>query len=319
MSSLNADLATAICYTRRGLRVLRASPWQYIQILSVFAAPAAVAAYVTASDMPEGFGRSALLYVLNAISASAAPVVVMTAVAAGFHGVTLGFMAAMRQGLWWLLRYLWTNAHTSVIFWVPTLVLLNLFEWQRRDAPVDGWAGVAVTAAWVVLIGLVALYVHSRTLLAPFFAVHGNLPATLATIESWRMSGRRFPLVFSTFVVSAAPTAVPLAVVSSQPWHSRWTNPTGRGRSTWPCCPRSCGWPSRSCGPSSSRRPTACTQTYGRRNSGGGLSTGFLRCRCSRGRCLRSRAGSRVWWGWRFGGASSGPCESEGAFVQKSL
>ena len=213
MSSLNADLAAAICYTRRGLRVLRASPWQYIQILSAFAAPAAVAAYVTASDVPEGFGRSALLYVLNAISASAAPVVVMTAVAAGFHGVTLGFVDAMRQGLWWLLRYLWTNAHTSVIFWVPTLALLNLFEWQRRAAPVEGGAGVAVTAAWVVLIGSVALYVHSRTLLAPFFAVHGNLPATLATIESWRMSGRRFPLVFSTFIVSSAPTAVPLAVV----------------------------------------------------------------------------------------------------------
>ena len=213
MSRLIAEWAAAIRYTHRGLRVLRASPWQYVQILSAFAAPAAVAAYVTASDVPEGFGRSALLYVLNAISASAAPVVVMTAVAAGFHGVTLGFIRAMRQGLWWLLRYLWTNAHTSVIFWLPTLVLLNLFEWQRREAPVDGWAGVAVTAAWVVMIGAVALYVHSRTLLAPFFAVHGNLPATLATIESWRMSGRRFPLVFGTFVVSAAPTAVPLAVV----------------------------------------------------------------------------------------------------------
>ena len=213
MSSLNADLAAAIRYTRRGLGVLGTSPWQYVQILSAFAAPAAVAAYVTASDLPEGFGRSALLYVLNAISASAAPVVVMTAVAAGFHGVTLGFIRAMRQGLWWLLRYLWTNAHTSVIFWLPTLALLNLFEWQRREAPVDGWAGVAVTAAWVVMIGAVALYVHSRTLLAPFFAVHGNLPATLATIESWRMSGRRFPLVFSTFIVSSAPTAVPLAVV----------------------------------------------------------------------------------------------------------
>ena len=213
MSRLIAEWAAAIRYTHRGMHVLRASPWQYVQILSAFAAPAAVAAYVTASDVPEGFGRSALLYVLNAISASAAPVVVMTAVAAGFHGVTLGFVDAMRQGLWWLPRYLWTNAHTSVIFWVPTLALLNLFEWQRRAAPVEGGAGVAVTAAWVVLIGVVALYVHSRTLLAPFFAVHGNLPATLATIESWRMSGRRFPVVFSTFVVSSAPTAVPLAVV----------------------------------------------------------------------------------------------------------
>ena len=261
MSRLIAEWAAAIRYTHRGWRVLRASPWQYVQILSAFAAPAAVAAYVTASDVPEGFGRSALLYVLNAISASAAPVVVMTAVAAGFHGVTLGFIRAMRQGLWWLLRYLWTNAHTSVIFWLPTLVLLNLFEWQRREAPVDGWAGVAVTAAWVVLIGSVALYVHSRTLLAPFFAVHGNLPATLATIESWRMSGRRFPLVFSTFVVSAAPTAVPLAVVLDDVGvHAGRTQRGSRAMSTWPCCPRSCGWPSRSCGPSSSRRPMACTR-----------------------------------------------------------
>lgn len=213
MSTLSATWTESLGYTRRGLRVLGMTPWLYVQILSAFAAPAAVAAYVTASDIPEGFGRSALLYALNAVSASAAPVVVMTAVAAGFHGVNLGFINAMRQGLWWLLRYLWTNVHTTVIFWAPTLVLLNLFEWQRREAPVEGGAGLALTAAWVLLIGAAALYIHSRTLLAPFFAVHGNLPATLATIESWRMSGRRFPIVFGTFVVSSAPTAVPLAIV----------------------------------------------------------------------------------------------------------
>ncbi|MCY3913884.1 MAG: hypothetical protein OXG43_11665 [Chloroflexi bacterium] len=213
MSTLSAAWTGSLGYTRRGLRVLGATPWLYVQILSAFAAPAAIAAYVTASDIPEGFGRSALLYVLNAVSASAAPVVVMTAVAAGFHGVNLGFVNSMRHGLWWLLRYLWTNVHTTVIFWAPILVLLNLFEWQRREAPVDGGAGLALTAAWVVLIGVAALYIHSRTLLAPFFAVHGNLPATLATIESWRMSGRRFPIVFGTFIVASAPTAVPLAIV----------------------------------------------------------------------------------------------------------
>ena len=213
MSTLNAAWTDSLGYTRQGLRILGATPWLYVQILSVFAAPAVIAAYVTASDLPEGLGRSALLYALNAISASAAPVVVMTAVAAGFHGVNLGFINAMRQGLWWLLRYLWTNVHTTVIFWVPILALLNLFEWQRNEAPVEGGAGLAVTAGWVVLIGAAALYIHSRTLLAPFFAVHGNLPATLATIESWRMSGRRFPIVFGTFIVSSAPTAVPLAIV----------------------------------------------------------------------------------------------------------
>ena len=213
MSTLSAAWTGSLGYTRQGLRILGTTPWLYVQILSAFAAPAAVAAYVTASDLPEGFGRSALLYVLNAISASAAPVVVMIAVAAGFHGVSLSFISAMRQGLWWLPRYLWTNVHTTVIFWVPILVLLNLFEWQRNEAAVDGPWGLAVTAAWVVLIGAAALYIHSRTLLAPFFAVHGNLPATLATIESWRMSGRRFPIVFGTFVVSSAPTAVPLAIV----------------------------------------------------------------------------------------------------------
>ena len=213
MSTRNAAWTDSLGYTRQGLRILGATPWLYVQILSVFAAPAVIAAYVTASDLPEGFGRSALLYALNAVSASAAPVVVMTAVAAGFHGVNLGFINAMRQGLWWLLRYLWTNVHTTVIFWVPILALLNLFEWQRNEAPVEGGAGLAVTAGWVVLIGAAALYIHSRTLLAPFFAVHGNLPATLATIESWRMSGRRFPIVFGTFIVSSAPTAVPLAIV----------------------------------------------------------------------------------------------------------
>ena len=58
------DLELSPSATRGGdCASLGETPWLYVQILSAFAAPAAVAAYVTASDIPEGFGRSALLYV----------------------------------------------------------------------------------------------------------------------------------------------------------------------------------------------------------------------------------------------------------------
>ncbi len=203
---------TGVHYLRLGLAVLKLSPWLYVAILTLFAAPAAIAAALTISDLPQGFGRSALLWSLNAVSASVAPPVVMILVAAGYRGRTLGFPESIATGLRWLPRYLWTNLHTTVIFWVPVSAVLWLYGWQQRTFPVDGPAGLALTVIWVSTIALLALYMHTRTLLAPFLAVHGNLPGTLAALESWRLSGRHFARVFGGFIIPSAPVAVPLGL-----------------------------------------------------------------------------------------------------------
>lgn len=203
---------TGAHYLRFGLAVLKLSPWLYVAVLALFATPAALAAALTISGLPAGFGRSALLWGLNAISASVAPPIVMILVAAGSHGRHLGFLGSISTGLRWLPRYLWTNLHTSVIFWVPVSALLWLYRWQERAFPADGPADFALTILWITAIAAFALYLHTRTLLAPFLAVHGNLPGTLAALESWRLSGRHFARVFGGFIIPSAPVAVPLAL-----------------------------------------------------------------------------------------------------------
>lgn len=215
-------------YVRLGLAVLGRSPWMYVAILASFAAPSGVAAVVTVSDLPEGFGRSALLWTLNAVSATVAPPVVMMLVAAGYGDRKPGFLESIGTGLRWFPRYLWTNLHTTVIFWVPVSAALWLFDWQRRAAPVEGVAELLVTILWVAGIAALALYMHTRTLLAPFLAVHGNVPGTLAALESWRLSGREFARVFGAFIVPSAPVAVPLGLAILAGWLALGDSPERR-------------------------------------------------------------------------------------------
>ncbi len=200
-------------YFRMGLAVLGDNPWLYVRLLTIFSVPAALAAVLTVLEVGETPSGSVALFFLNAVSSSVAPVVIMVTVAAGFAKERLGVVEAIRSGLAWLLRYLWTNAHTTVIFWVPVGALILLFNWQGESAPLDATGQTIADFFWFLGIALVALYIHSRTLLAPFLAVHENMPGTLAALESWRLSGRYFPKVFGVFIVSSAPTAVPLAVV----------------------------------------------------------------------------------------------------------
>ena len=200
-------------YFHSGLVILGDNPWLYVRLLTIFAAPAALAAVLTVLEAGEAPGGSVALFALNAISSSVAPVVIMVTVAAGFAKESLGVAEAIRRGLAWLVRYLWTNVHTTVVFWVPVGALVILFRWQGEFAPLDATGQTIAGFFWFLGIGVVALYVHSRTLLAPFLAVHENMPGTLAALESWRLSGRYFPKVFGVFIVSSAPTAIPLAVV----------------------------------------------------------------------------------------------------------
>ena len=158
-------------------------------------------------------GRTAGTTVLNVLSGTVAPVIFMKAVAAAHDGRRLGLWWHLADGTRWLPRYIWTNLHTTVIFWVPVGILtVGLISFQRLTFA-ETFPGGLISILWVVVIGGTGIYVHSRTLLAPFIAVHGNVPGSLAALESWRVSGRMFGPVFATFVIAAGPIAVPLAAV----------------------------------------------------------------------------------------------------------
>jgi hypothetical protein len=66
---------------------------------------------------------------------------------------------------------------------------------------------------WMLLIGLVALHQHVRTVLAPYLAVHGELGGTRAALTSWELGGRHFWPLLGTFVLASLPVALPLGVV----------------------------------------------------------------------------------------------------------
>ena len=200
-------------YAVRGLKTLRLTPLVFVAIMALFSLPAAGVIAITAADLPEGLGRTAGTTVLNVLSGTVAPVMFMKAVAAAHDGRRLGLWWHLADGTRWLPRYIWTNLHTTVIFWVPVGILtVGLISFQRLTFA-ETFPGGLISILWVVVIGGTGIYVHSRTLLAPFIAVHGNVPGSLAALESWRVSGRMFGPVFATFVIAAGPIAVPLAAV----------------------------------------------------------------------------------------------------------
>ena len=176
--SIKTAWRTGTHYFRMGLAVLGDNPWLYVQLLTIFSVPAALAAILTVLEVGKTPGGSVALFFLNAVSSSVAPVVIMVTVAAGFAKQRLGVVEAIRSGLVWLLRYLWTNAHTTVIFWVPVGALILLFNWQGESAPLDPTGQTVADFFWFLGIALVALYIHSRTLLAPIVQVSMPNPST---------------------------------------------------------------------------------------------------------------------------------------------
>jgi hypothetical protein len=100
------------------------------------------------------------------------------------------------------------------VFWVPVGTLLVLREViGARLRGVVPTAELVDAATLLVVLGL-ALYLHTRTLLAPFLAVHGDLPGTLAALEAWRLAGQHFGVCFATLVLGSLPVGLPLGIVT---------------------------------------------------------------------------------------------------------
>ena len=213
MDALVGDWRPAARCFGRGLRWVRRHPGVYGLLTAVFAPPALIVAALTVLAPQPNLWQSALLYLLRSLTVVVGAVVVMVVVAYHAQKRAIGVPRATWLGLRWVCRYLWTNAHTSLIFWLPVSLLVWLRAAQAEAAPLGEAGQTLMNGVWWLVIGGVALAVHTRTLLAPFLAVHGDLPGTLAAIESWRLSGRSFRLCLGTLVIAAAPVALPFGAV----------------------------------------------------------------------------------------------------------
>jgi hypothetical protein len=190
---------------RRGLDITRQQPDLYLKLILLYSVPPLVAAGLVLYGPKDTLWDAPLAYLLPLITIVVAPVVLMHAVDAGRGGERIGVVEATRRGVPCVPRYVWTNVHTTLLFWVPvgTLVLL------RELSPLGGWLPPVV---WATLIGLVALHQHVRTVLAPYLAVHGELGGTRAALTSWELGGQYFWHLLGTFVLGSLPVALPLGI-----------------------------------------------------------------------------------------------------------
>jgi hypothetical protein len=191
---------------QRGLAITRRQPDLYLKLVLLYSLPPLAAAGLVLYGPRDTLWYQPLVSFLPLITMVVAPVVLMHAVQAGRTGERIGVVEATRRGVPWVPRYLWTNVHTTVLFWVPVGALVLL--WERSPL-----GHLVPTAVWVSVIALVALHQHVRTILAPYLAVHGHLGGTRAAFTSWQLGGRHFWHLLGTFVVASLPVALPLALV----------------------------------------------------------------------------------------------------------
>ncbi|MDE2815234.1 MAG: hypothetical protein OXK81_00865 [Chloroflexota bacterium] len=212
MGTLSAAAAPARRYFATGLSLINRRRGTYALLTALYVAPALLAALLAVMIAEPNIWQQALLYLLRSITVVLGTLAVMVMVSFHAQGREIGIARASWLGLHWVFRYLWTNAHTSLIFWVPTTALLWLHARQGEVVPLEGGFQPLADGIWWIIIGVLALAIHTRTMLAPFLAVHGDLPGTLATTESWRLGGRSFRTCLSTLVLASAPIAIPLSI-----------------------------------------------------------------------------------------------------------
>lgn len=210
---LREALPTVWGYVRGGVRTVIASPRLFAEIVIYFSLPALAASVLAGFGPQDDPALLLLLFVLDSVTTVLAAVVFMMAVGAGFRGEAAGLGSVFQRAVSWLPRYVWTNAHTSLVFWLPVGGALLMWE---RLAPRLIAAGVPewlLALVWPPLLAALATYFHSRTLLAPFLAVHSDVPSSLAAWHAWDISGRHLTLVVSTFVLGSAPLAAPVLLL----------------------------------------------------------------------------------------------------------
>ncbi len=178
------------------------------------ALPALLAGGVAAYAREPVMWQQALVLSLPWITIVLGAVVIMIALGYQARRQEVDLTQATRVAVRWVPRYVWTNVHTSLIFRAPIAMLFAAREWQTKSSPASGIADMAMSGLWWLVITCCALYLHTRTVLAPFLAVHADLPGTLAALEAWRLGGRHCPVCLATFVLGSLPVVVPLGLLA---------------------------------------------------------------------------------------------------------
>src|SRR4051794_39805045 len=157
LSRVNSALAWSWSWTRawgnlrRGIEITAQQPDLYLKLIALYSVPPILAAVLVVYAPRDTPWYQPMVSLLPVITMVVAPVVLMHAVDAGRLGERISVLEATRRGVPWVPRYVWTNVHTTVLFWVPvgSLVLL----WER--SPLGPWLPSVV---WVTVIALVALH-----------------------------------------------------------------------------------------------------------------------------------------------------------------
>ena len=191
---------------RRGFAITRRQPDLYLELSLVYALPPLLAAWLVVFGPRDSAWYQPLVFGLPWITVVVAPVVLMHAVAATRDGERLSLLEATRRGVPSVPIYVWTNVHTTALFWIPVGALLLL----REHSPLGA---LLPAPGWFALIGAVAVHQHVRTVLAPYLAVHGEFSGTHAALTSWRLGGTHFWRLLGTFAIGSAPVALPLGLV----------------------------------------------------------------------------------------------------------
>jgi hypothetical protein len=205
LSRVNYAWGAAWGNLQQGLQITRQQPDLYLKLVLLYSLPPLLAAWLVLFGPRNTPWYEPLVVLLPVITMVVAPVVLMHAVDAGRGGEKIGVLEATRRGVPYVPLYVWTNVHTTLLFWIPVGALVLL--WER--SPLGPWLP---TVVWVTVIGLVALHQHVRTVMAPYLAVHGDLGGTRAALTSWELGGRHFWQLLGTFVLGSVPVALPLGV-----------------------------------------------------------------------------------------------------------
>jgi hypothetical protein len=200
-----------IVYLRKGVKIVSCNFGLYLSLALLYSIPGILSGLIAAGCWPSFFLSGIIGTVLLLVTLSFAPIVVMEAAAKGYEKKRVSFIEATKEAAPWFPRYMWTNVHTSLIFWVPVQCLLRLESlWREYSDPSEGLS-LIFSITWTILIVATGLYLHTRTVLAPYLAIHSNLPGTIATVTSWRISGHYFWETLSVFLSGVLPVLILLA------------------------------------------------------------------------------------------------------------
>jgi hypothetical protein len=193
-------------HSRYGWQQINGQRQPFLEFIFAFAFLSAFAALIDYVSTSYTMGFRLFIYMLNIPVIVFASPCLMLAVQSAFDKSGKQAIPILRASVPWIGRYLYTNAHSSFVFWVPIGFLYIMYRFQSINMPVSNEYDYLQRIVWGVIFVLAATYLHTRTALAPYLAIHNNIQATLAITVSFRLSrGGDFWCVFGVLLFASIP------------------------------------------------------------------------------------------------------------------